>query len=252
MTLTEFLRKYRARFLMSMRRTQFAVTSVFYNGDNRFCPVCEKKSKRFAEHGFPARKDGKCLRCGALDRHRLTWLFFKRQTDLFDEKPKKMLDVAPVPYYEKKLRRRLNEGYVTADIQNPQAMVKMDITDIQYPNDHFDVVYCSHVLEHVLDDRQAMREFQRVLKPEGWAVFLVPVFVEKTYEDPSITDPEERLEHFGQKDHVRVYGPDFADRLEKAGFEVKVIQPSDFLSESEITEMGITEIAGDIFYGEKK
>jgi SAM-dependent methyltransferase len=96
---------------------------------------------------------------------------------------------------------------------NPRAMVRMDITDIQYPKDTFDVIYCSHVLEHVVDDRKAMREFHRVLRPDGWALLLVPITVEKTFEDPSVTDPEERLSVFGQEDHVRCYGPDYVERL---------------------------------------
>jgi ubiquinone/menaquinone biosynthesis C-methylase UbiE len=90
----------------------------------------------------------------------------------------------------------------------------MDITDIQYPDNTFDVIYCSHVLEHVPDDRKAMREFARVLKPEGWAVFMVSLSEEHTIEDPSITSPAERERLFGQHDHVRRYGPDFKDRLD--------------------------------------
>ena len=113
----------------------------------------------------------------------------------------------------------IGEGYITADLLDPRVRVRMDITDIPYPNNFFDVIFCSHVLEHVPNDRRAMQEFSRVLKHEGWAVIMVPCFPErgKTFEDPSVTDPAERLRLFWQEDHVRLYGNDFVERLEASG-----------------------------------
>ena len=163
-----------------------------------------------------------------------------------------MLHVAPEPVFETLLKRRLGGAYLTADLRNPRAMVKMDVTDIRYPDEHFDVIYCSHVLEHVPDDKKALWEFFRVLKNNGWAVLLVPVDADKTFEDPSVTDPKERLRLFGNRGHVRRYGPDFADRLRDAGFKVKVTTPSDFLTSQEIEQMGITRDAGEIYHCEKK
>lgn len=157
-------------------------------------------------------------------------------TNLFDGHPKQVLHVAPERCFEAKLRTQIGDGYLTADLFR-SAMTKMDITDIQYSDDFFDVIYCSHVLEHVVDDRKAMREFRRVLKPDGWAILLVPITAETTIEDPSVTDPLERHRLYGQKDHVRRYGPDYADRLREAGFKVKVSSPTDFLSSSEVNEM---------------
>src|SRR5262249_12426105 len=84
-----------------------------------------------------------------------------------------------------------------------------------------------HVLEHVPDDRRAMREFYRVLKPGGWAILLVPITVERTFEDPAVVDPAERLRLFGQEDHVRRYGPDYGDRLSEAGFAVSGVNVSE-------------------------
>lgn len=124
----------------------------------------------------------------------------------------------------------------------------MDVTDIQYEDGSFDVIYCSHVLEHVPDDRKAMAEFHRVLKPDGWAILLVPITASKTIEDPSVTAPEDRLRLFGQEDHVRKYGPDYIDRLINAGFAVKEIAATDFLSERGIRRMEVqTHVAGNIF-----
>lgn len=131
-------------------------------------------------------------------------------------------------------------------------MVKMDITDIQFPPETFDVVYCSHVLEHVPDDRKAMREFWRVLKPGGWAILNVPVIDKETFEDFSITDPDERERVFGKDDHVRLYGPDYADRLREAGFVVTVVSPGDMCSATEIRRFGLTPAAGDVYFCTKE
>ncbi len=221
-------------------------------GVKRYCPVCGKLSKRFAEFGIVPREDAKCMWCGALERHRLVWLYFKKMTDLFDGRPKSVLHIAPERMFERLLKHQFSSGYLTADISDSTAMVRMDITHIDYAEDTFDVIYCSHVLEHVLNDRQAIHELHRVLKLDGWAVLLVPITTDRTFEDPSVTNPSERFKLFGQEDHVRRYGPDFVDRLSEAGFKVKVIAASDFLNEEEIKYMGITDAAGQIYYCTKK
>jgi ubiquinone/menaquinone biosynthesis C-methylase UbiE len=99
-------------------------------------------------------------------------------------------------------------------------MVKVDITNIPFGENTVDVILCSHVLEHILDDQQAMSELYRILKPGRWALILVPFDAERaeTFEDSSVVDPKERTRLFGQFDHVRLYGRDFMDRLEHAGF----------------------------------
>lgn len=224
-----------------------------YRGEGRYCPVCEKSAKRFVPYGVPPREEACCIHCGALERHRMTWSYFERRTNLFDGQEKRVLHVAPERQFEKLLRKRIGSGYLTADLFNPRAMVKMDITDIQYEDDSFDVVYCSHVLEHVDDDIKAMTEFHRVLKPTGWAVLLVPITAETTYGDPSVTDPQERLRLFGQEDHVRRYGPDFGDRLRDAGFAVEVVEPQDFLTPAEVSAMRIgVDIEEKIFLCTKR
>lgn len=117
----------------------------------------------------------------------------------------------------------------------------------------FDVVYCSHVLEHVPDDRKALSEIARVLVPGGWAVLLVPVIAPKTLEDPGIVDPQERLRIHGHPEHVRSYGPDFADRVRDVGLNVSVHYPQDLVSPGEGIRLGIaTSAAGEIFYCRKQ
>jgi len=221
---------------------------ILYYGKGRWCPVCEKSSRKFHTFGTVPREDARCMLCGALERHRLVWLYFSRMTNLFDETPKEMLHIAPEPCFESRLSKRLGQNYITADLLDPRAMVKMDITDIQYPDGYFDVIYCSHVLEHVQDDKKAMREFRRVLKPGGWAILIVPITADKTFEDPSIVDPSERLKAFGQDDHVRRYGPDYIDRLRESGFKVKASSVPELFDEDDIVRMGLTPASGDIYY----
>lgn len=114
--------------------------------------------------------------------------------------------------------------YITADIESPLAKVKMDVHEIPFDDNTFDVLFCNHVLEHVNDDKKALSEIFRVLKKGGWAILQIPLFYplpEQTIEDPSIEDPKERERLFGQDDHVRKYGLDYKDRLAVAGFKIR-------------------------------
>jgi len=133
------------------------------------------------------------------------------------------------------------------------VMEKMDITEIHHADETFDVIYCSHVLEHVPDDRRAMQEFYRVLKYGGWAILNVPISASQTVENPSITDPQERLRLFGQVDHVRRYGPDYLDRVEEAGFKIRRITTADLVTSKEAEMCGLSNGAvGDVFYCTKE
>ena len=126
-------------------------------------------------------------------------------------------------------------------------MLRLDLTRIPFPDASFDVVLCSHVLEHVPADRQAMRELRRVLAPDGWALLLVPMGKGPTREDPSIVEPAARERAFGQWDHVRMYGPDFADRLREVGFAVTVVGRDDVATAEEQARMALTPATGDIY-----
>ncbi len=119
----------------------------------------------------------------------------------------------------------------------------MDLTDLRFVDDTFDVIMCNHVLEHVHDDLKAMREIYRVLKPGGWAILNSPVEKDRliTYENPSIEEPSERLKHFGQQDHVRVYGTDYTQRLQQAGFTVEVIDFAATFSHNERFRFGMKD-----------
>lgn len=117
--------------------------------------------------------------------------------------------------------------YVSADLSEPEAMLKLDITNIELPAGSQDIVICSHVLEHIPDDASAMRELARITRPTGVVFVQVPQNVEKfsTHEDPTIVTQEARASAFGQHDHVRIYGLDLTERLLAAGLSAEVARP---------------------------
>ena len=130
----------------------------------------------------------------------------------------------------------------------PKGTININILDLKFPDNHFDFILSSHVLEHIGDDIKAMKEFHRALSPEGFAMLQVPMDItkDKTYEDFSITDPEERTKAFGQFDHVRLYGLDYKERLESAGFTVEIDDFSVNLSVEEKFKFGFGE--GEFIY----
>ena len=199
-----------------------AVARPMQFGLARYCPCCKAHLRRFRPYGLSSRPEARCPVCGSLDRHRLIYLYMTQKTDLFDGHPKNMLHIAPEPQLSRLFQNADGIDYLSADLYSPYAMEKMDLADIRYPDGTFDVIYCSHVLEHVEDDRKAMREFYRVLKAGGWAILQVPISAGTTFEDPTVISPEERERLFGQHNHVRRYGVDYKDRLAEAGFHVSV------------------------------
>ena len=197
-----------------------AIRGTLYQGNLVECPCCESAFSRFLPHR--GREHAKCPRCGSLERHRVLWLFLERETDLF-ERPGAMLHIAP----EYALYRRLSAvpglHYVTGDLDSALATHQLDVMDLPFAADSFEFLLCNHVLEHVEDDRQALAEIHRVLAPGGWAILMCPVDYRRaaTLEDPRVVTPRERHRLFGQSDHVRLYGRDYADRLAEAGFAVR-------------------------------
>lgn len=211
------------------------VLGLFYAGRRVECPICGRRYRKFMPYGYETpRENAMCPKCLSLERHRMMWLYLTRCTDFFTARPH-LLHVAPEQCFIKRFERLLGEDYVTADLESPLARVKMDIQAIPFGDDTFDVIFCNHILEHVEDDRLAMREMYRVMKPGGWGMILCPVNPsrEVTYEDPSITDPGERRRAFGQYDHFREYGTDYAARLAGAGFDVEAIDMASLLTPQE-------------------
>jgi SAM-dependent methyltransferase len=146
----------------------------------------------------------------------------------------------------------LGNGYVTADLGNPNAKVRADITSIPFKDASFDVIICSHVLEHVENDGKALGELFRVLKEGGWALVDVPISSKKTFEDSSIVDPEGRKIAFGQEDHVRACGLDYGNRIAAAGFDVRTVRADAVLSHDLASKHGIQPTSLSTFIAFKK
>lgn len=210
---------------------------VFWLKGNRYTdPIDGKSFKKFLPYGYEKQRDNVLSPSTlSLERHRLLWLYLQSETDFF-VKPLKMLHFAPEQAFYRRFRQQQNLDYTTTDLSSPLADVKADICQLPFEDNTFDVIFCNHVLEHIPDDTQAMRELYRVLKPGGWAVLQIPQDLSRatTFEDDSITDPKERAKIFGQYDHVRVYGRDYFDKLRSIGFEVKEIDYTQMLSKEQV------------------
>ena len=222
------------------RHIYWNLKSYRYIGNKYVCPCCNGHFRKFLPHGVNPRANAKCPKCGSLERHRLLWLYLKNRTNFFSDKLK-VLDIAPMQFFQEKCKKLPNLDYVSADISSPLAMIKMDITNINLPDNQFDCIICYHVLEHIPDDQKAMRELYRVLKPGGWAILQSPIDFnrDKTYEDQNILLPDERERIFGQKDHVRIYGRNYKNRLERAGFTITLDNYIEELGDDKIKKYGL-------------
>lgn len=207
----------------------------------RFCPACHEPIEAFRSGGVRRRPNARCPNCGALERHR----FLAVLLDGFGPAltgASTVVDIAPSRYTTAHLDRLEVGRYVRLDL-DPDADgravdVQASLTQLPFPADSVDLVLCYHVLEHVPDDRAAMREIARVLRPGGRALVQVPFRGNReTDEDPDALE-DERIARFGQADHVRWYGRDFEDRLAEAGLVGSRIHPVDLLGPDLTTAIG--------------
>jgi SAM-dependent methyltransferase len=195
-------------------------------GREAYCPCCGTWQRGFDEIVLP---DRQCWVCGSLERHRLLSILFAMRPDLL-RPGMSVLHIAPEAQLTKRIRRGASR-YVSGDLTARFGPETLDVTDLRFSDGEFDAVICNHVLEHVPDDRRAMREIRRVLRPGGWAMLLVPdVSDATTAETPDITDPDELYRIYGQHDHVRAYGWDYLDRLRDAGLETEVLRLDEVLT----------------------
>ncbi|MCC6364921.1 MAG: class I SAM-dependent methyltransferase [Bryobacterales bacterium] len=205
------------------------------------CVFCGFEAYRFCSYGLDTavfaekhvvgggrRPNGLCPGCGSVDRERLVFLFLVRCTRVFHQSGLALLHVAPEPLLGCALRCFVGRGYRAIDLQPSPGVEAMDLTALQMSETSIDVAICNHVFEHIEEDRLAMRELFRILRPGGWAVVQVPIAygMRCTYEDRSIRSPEARTVAFGQHDHVRIYGLDYFERLRSVEFDVRVLEPA--------------------------
>ena len=212
---------------------------IAYRGSARACPACGRTARTFLPAGRDgARPDALCPWCGSLERHRFVCLFLVREAGIVTPAAT-VLHFAPERAMARAFRRLGARSVVTLDVEPGKADLAADAAALPFPAAAFGFVYCSHVLEHVLDDASAMAELRRVLAPGGVALIQVPIREGATLEDRTITTPEGRLAAYGQEDHVRFYGDDFPDRLRRAGLEVTVFTPAGLFSAEEIARYGL-------------
>jgi len=215
------------------------VKMQLHRGSHIVCPICQFESNGFEIVGIDvpvlrekqvigggARSAG-CYKCDSDDRERLLYVYLRDKLEVFDQRDFKILHIAPELNLAKKLRGARFQEYICGDLlqdgyQYPRFVKSLDVTNLPFDDDTFDLVICCHVLEHILDDGRAMKEIARVLTDDGKAILQVPISEnsEHTIEDFSVTDPKERTELFGQPDHVRIYGQDYAGRLKANGLSM--------------------------------
>jgi SAM-dependent methyltransferase len=193
------------------------VMAWFYRGNRFECNICNARLSKFI-----LLKNGEqlCPQCGSLPRNRRLWQMLNADFQLKG----KLLDFSPTRCLYRKLKQHPAVTYIATDFANEfLADFQYDITNMPEPDDSFDLICCFHILEHIDDDRQAMRELLRVLKPGGVCLIQTPFKLGDIYENASVQTPQERKIHFGQEDHVRIYSVQgLQNRLENAGFEVIV------------------------------
>ena len=210
---------------------------ILYRGNKVECPVCEKSFNKFLPYGYVNQRDSVlCPYDLTLERHRLMWLYLKNESDFFTKPNLSVLHIAPEQCFYKLFKKQNNLNYLTGDIESPLADLHFDLHQIPLEENKFDVVFCNHVLEHVSDAKQCMKELFRVMKPGGYGIFQVPQDFTRdvTYEDPTIITPEEREKHFWQYDHVRLFGLDYPNWLREVGFAVEEYDPEIHLNMEQI------------------
>ena len=202
------------------RRLRRAVAGVRYAGDAVRCPVCDRGFSRW----LGGRANGMCPYCWSSCRHRILALHLDAHLAARRGAATDVLLFAPDWGMANWLSRRPDVRLQTTDLSAPDVDFHCDITDMRaVPDGSFDLVLCSHVLEHVPDDRRAMRELHRVTRPGGTCVIQVPYARGQAHtegDDAGLADAAERRRRFGQFDHCRLYGRDLAERLAGPGFTV--------------------------------
>ena len=238
------LKRIPRNWLQRLAPVVLKLVSPFYRGNKFTCPVEGKSYRKFLPYGRNvSRPNALCPGSMSLERHRLLWLYLKNKTTFFSEK-QDILHIAPEACFMNRFEKVHGDQYITGDLESPLAKVHFDIHEIPFEENTFDITMCNHVMEHVEKDLKAMAELYRVLRKGGWGIIQVPFFPplpEITEEDPMVTSPQDREKLYGQNDHVRRYGKDYANRLRSVGFDVTEDKYCSELSEEERTKYALPE-----------
>jgi SAM-dependent methyltransferase len=216
-----------------------SVKAVFDTRPSYTCPFCNHITKDLLPVGYDldvlvkkqviggGKRLAGCPQCGSIDRDRLIYIYLKEKIKFFSDKNKSILHFAPEKYLSGKMLEFGFSNYICGDYftegyQYPKHVQNINVLNIPFDNNTFDLLICNHVLEHIHTDLDAMKEIYRVLKVGGQAILQVPISKNSanTVEDFSVTDSKQREILYGQFDHVRIYGQDYITRLKEAGFKV--------------------------------
>jgi len=222
------------------RKGYYSFFRFLFKGSRYACPLCGKSFRRFLPSGLDiavlekfnivgagSRANALCPNCHSNERERLVYLYLQH-TGLLNNTEMTILHIAPEPNLQKVLQSSEHiRRYVPGDLHEERVAVRLDIRNMPIQEGMVELAICNHVLEHVPDDLSAMEEIFRAIAPGGTAILQVPYSteIEASYEDPAVTEPEERETVFGQRDHVRIYALNsYLDRLSGVGFQTKLFQ----------------------------
>jgi len=244
---------------------KLAVRLHRYRGTDYRCPICGVGLNAFRPIGKSYWRDCErfgvihsaadmetfnvaafaCPSCDASDRERLIAIYLDEAFRGLDpHRTYRLIEFAPNRALPRKIKQYPFIAYTSADLTRRNVDENIDLTAMTgYADNSVDIIVCSHVLEHIPDDRKAMREIWRVLKPDGFAILLVPIVlgVDDTHEDPTLDSEALRWKFFGMGDHVRQYGRrDFVARLEASGLAIQQLGVEHFGAET-FRRAGIAE-----------
>ena len=216
----------------------YSIRGFVYIGKSKKCPCCEKSYRKFLS--YANRKNAMCPRCASLERHRLLYLYLRKEAFLLN-KNKKVIHFAPEYPLQKKLKKIFGKNYLSTDIDHPEAMLHADITKIPLENNSFNLILCNHVLQEIPNDKKAIKEIFRILTKNGIAIITVPENkrITKTFENQGEKDDKDRAKLYGYYGARRIYGKDFVKRLENAGFKVEVINYIEEFNKKDIEKCGL-------------
>lgn len=227
----------------------FRLRALRYRGQEVYCPCCQGAFRTFLPYGNQRREQAVCPRCNALERNRVLWLYLERELKI-DHFTGRVLHFAPERTLEHRFKALPRLTYLGADLNPQLADHAMNIMAIPLPDADIDLLICSHVLGHVPDEGQALREIRRVLKPAGLAILMTVIDPQlaTTYEDAAHDTPAARLRHYGEHDLLRRHGRDFGARIAASGLVVERLDYRLSFSAEERRRMGLGTGEREVLY----